>query len=201
MTEGKTMTRDEMLKKLKKTLDTQRYAHTLGVEETAIQMARAFGVDERKASLAGLLHDCAKCCSLQEMSAYVQNDSVARSVDESMRSSRALMHGPAGAARARKEYGVSDPEVLSAIRYHTTGCAAMSDLDKIIYLADMIEPGRKEYPGLAEVRALCRTDLNGAMRLALSQSAAYVGENRQALHPDTQNALRALTQPIQEETK
>ena len=195
------MTRAEMLKKLKKTLDTQRYAHTLGVEETALQMARTFGVDEQKASLAGLLHDCAKCCSLQEMAAYVQNDSIAKTVDDSMRSSRALMHGPAGAARARKEYGVSDPEVLGAIRYHTTGCASMSDLDKIIYLADMIEPGRKEYPGLAEVRALCKTDLNGAMRLALSQSAEYVSDNHQALHPDTQNALKALIKPIQEETK
>lgn len=195
------MTRTDMLKKLKKTLDPQRYSHTLGVEETAVRMARTFGADERKASLAGLLHDCAKCCSLQEMNAYVQNDSIAQTVDSDMHASRALMHGPAGVARARAEYGVDDPEVLHAIRYHTTGCAGMSVLDKIIYLADMIEPGRKEYPGLSDVRALCESDLDGAMRLALSQSAGYVNENRQALHPDTQKALIALTEPLQEETK
>ena len=92
------MTREEMLRRLKKTLTSQRYAHTLGVEETAVRMARALGADEAKASVAALLHDCAKCCSLQEMHAYIQNDSVAQTVDMSMRASGALMHGPAGAA-------------------------------------------------------------------------------------------------------
>ncbi len=88
---------------------------------------------------------------------------------------------------------MEDPEVLHAIRYHTTGCAEMSKLDKIIYLADMVEPGRRSFPGLAQLRALCETDLDAAMRMALQSSAEHVKENRQALHPDTQKALQALT--------
>ena len=102
------------------------------------------------------------------------------------------MHAPAGAALARLEYGETDEAVLHAIRWHTTGCAQMSALDKIIYLADMIEPGRKDYPGLEKIRALCEEDLDAALCEALRQSQIYVREKKQRLHPDTQAALTAL---------
>lgn len=184
------MTREEQLKKLSHALDAQRLAHCIGVEAVAVRMAERFGVDMRKASQAGLLHDCAKNCTLDQMLELTRQGG--EEPDAIMRGSRALLHAPAGAALARQAYGESDEEVLHAIRWHTTGCAQMNDLDKIIYLADMIEPNRKPYPGLEALRALCMEDLDAAMRAALCQSQAYVQARNQQLHPDTQAALDAL---------
>lgn len=184
------MTREEQLKKLSHALDAQRLAHCIGVETVAVRMAERFGVDKDKASQAGLLHDCAKNCTLDKMLELTRQGG--EEPDAIMRASRALLHAPAGAELARRAYGENDGEVLHAIRWHTTGCAQMNDLDKIIYLADMIEPNRKPYPGLEELRSLCMEDLDAAMRTALSQSQAYVQERNQQLHPDTQAALDAL---------
>jgi len=179
------MKHEKMLYKLKKALDSQRYEHTLGVEETARQMAKCFGEDEEKAALAGLLHDCAKCLPLEKMVKAAKGEKL----DEVMRESKALMHAVAGRCMARELYGVEDEDVLSAIRWHTTGRAQMTALEKIIYLADMIEPSRKPYPGLEELRKLCFEDLDGAMRFALLSSLAHVQAQGKTLHPDTLAAL------------
>ena len=187
------MKREKMLYKLKKTLDSQRYQHTLGVEETAREMAVRFGADEEKAALAGLLHDCAKCLPLSQMVKAAKD----AEIDPVMKESKALMHSVAGMCMARSVYGVEDEEVLSAIRWHTTGHAGMTTLEKIIYLADMIEPNRKPYPGLERLRALCAQDLDGAMHAALSSSLAHVQEQGKTLHPDTLAALRDY-EPVDE---
>ena len=169
------MKREKMAYRLKKELDAARYAHTLGVEKTAREMAEKFGVDEEKAALAGLLHDCAKCMPLSQMT----------------KASKALMHAVAGAHVAQDVYDVHDPEVLGAIRWHTTGHANMTKLEKIVYLADMIEPNRKPYPGLEALRKLCMTDLDEAMHMALLMSLDHVREQGKPLHPDTMAALAA----------
>ena len=159
------MKREKMAYRLKKELDAARYAHTLGVEKTAREMAEKFGVDEEKAALAGLLHDCAKCMPLSQMTK--------------------------AANVAQDVYDVHDPEVLGAIRWHTTGHANMTKLEKIVYLADMIEPNRKPYPGLEALRKLCMTDLDEAMHMALLMSLDHVREQGKPLHPDTMAALAA----------
>ena len=179
------MKREKMLYKLKKALDAQRYEHTLGVEETARQMAKCFGVDEEKAALAGLLHDCAKCLPLSQMVKAAKGVEL----DPVMKESKALMHSVAGMCMARNVYGVEDEEVLSAIRWHTTGHAGMTALEKIIYLADMIEPCRKPYPGIETLRRLCWLDLDEAIHTALASSLAHVQEQGKTLHPDTLAAL------------
>ncbi len=179
------MKRDKIIYRLRKELDAQRFEHTLGVEKTARQMARRFGEDEEKAALAGLLHDCAKCMTLSQMIKMAKDEPT----DPVMRGSKALMHAVAGKAMARDVYGVQDEEVLGAIRWHTTGHAGMTNLEKIIYLADMIEPGRKTYPGLEALRVLCRQDLDLAMHQALRMSLRHVTEQGKTLHPDTQAAL------------
>lgn len=181
------MKREKMLYKLKKSLDSQRYKHTLGVEETARQMARQFGEDEDKASLAGLLHDCAKCMTLTQMLKSAKG----MDIDPVMKDSKALMHALAGMCVAECVYNVEDPDVLGAIRWHTTGRAQMTTLEKIIYLADMIEPNRKPYPGLETIRALCMQDLDEAMHTALKMSLAHVESQGKTLHPDTLAALDA----------
>ena len=111
-------------------------------------------------------------------------------VDPVMKESKALMHALAGMCVARDVFGVEDGDVLSAIRWHTTGRAGMTALEKIIYLADMIEPNRKPYPGLEEIRRLCFTDLDEAMHTALRMSLEHVMEQGKTLHPDTLAALK-----------
>lgn len=184
------MKRDKMEYKLKKALDHQRFEHTLGVEMTAREMARAFAVDEEKAALAGLLHDCAKCMPLDKMLKAAKHEEI----DDVMKESKALMHAVAGRCIAQDVYNVEDEEVLDAIRWHTTGRAGMTALDKIIYLADMIEPNRKPYPGLEQLRTLCMKDLDEAMHTALQMSLRHVEEQGKTLHPDTMAALAAYEQ-------
>ena len=181
------MKREKMAYRLKKELDAARYAHTLGVEKTAREMAEKFGVDEEKAALAGLLHDCAKCMPLSQMTKAAKNEKL----DPVMKESKALMHAVAGAHVAQDVYDVHDPEVLGAIRWHTTGHANMTKLEKIVYLADMIEPNRKPNPGLEALRKLCMTDLDEAMHMALLMSLDHVREQGKPLHPDTMAALAA----------
>ena len=180
------MKREKIMYKLKKELDAQRYTHTLGVEETARQMALLFGEDPQKAALAGLLHDCAKCMTLTQMVKAAKGVPL----DPVMKESKALMHAVAGMCVAKNVYGVDDPDVLGAIRWHTTGHAGMTRLEKIIYLAYMIEPSRKPYPGLEEIRALCWKDLDLAMHTALTMSLEHVVSQGKTLHPDTLAALQ-----------
>ncbi len=179
------MKREKMEYRLKKALDPQRYAHTLGVERCAREMAQRFGEDEEKAALAGLLHDCAKCMTLSQM----QKAAGGEIADPLMRESKALLHALAGRCVAKNVYGVQDEDVLNAIRWHTTGHAGMTKLEKIVYLADMIEPNRKAYPGVEALRVLCRHDLDLAMHQALRMSRDHVDAQGKALHPDTLAAL------------
>lgn len=187
------MKREKMVYKLKKALDAQRFAHTLGVEETAREMAKRFGEDEDRAALAGLLHDCAKCLTLGQMVKAAKDVKL----DPVMKESKALMHAVAGACMAKNVYGVEDETVLSCIRWHTTGRSGMTRLEKIIYLADMIEPNRKPFDGLEELRALCREDLDKAMHRALLMSFEHVQRQGKTLHPDTLAALEDY-QPVPE---
>ncbi len=179
------MKQEKMIYRLKKTLDAQRYRHTLGVAETAKKMARRFGEDEERAELAGLLHDCAKCMTLEQM----QKAAKGETVDEIMRESKALMHAVAGMCVARDVYGVTDSKVLSAIRWHTTGRAGMTNLEKIIYLADVIEPNRKPFPGIEPLRTLAKKNLDEAMHYALRMSLEHIQEQGKTLHEDTMAAL------------
>ena len=180
------MKREKMEYKLRHELDRQRFEHTLGVEETARAMARRFGEDENKAALAGLLHDCAKCMPLSQMLKAARREQV----DDVMRDSKALMHALAGRCVAEDVYNVHDEDVLGAIRWHTTGRAGMTRLEKIVYLADMIEPGRKPFPGIEALREACARDLDEAMHLALRMSLEHVQQQGKTLHPDTLAALR-----------
>ena len=187
------MKREKMEFRLKKELDKQRFEHTLGVEETARRMARIFGEDEEKAALAGILHDCAKCMPLDKMVKAAKH----AHVDGVMKESKALMHAVAGMCVAEDVYNVHDEEVLSAIRWHTTGRADMTRLEKIIYLADVIEPNRKPFPGIEELRKLCMEDLDGAMHMALKMSLEHVRQQGKTLHPDTLAALTAYEPQIE----
>lgn len=168
---------------LKKSLSEYRLKHTLSVAETAVWLAKRFGVDPAQAHLAGMLHDCAKGMDAPTLLQLIRTGGI--SADELELSMPALLHAPAGAALAKSQYHVSDQSVLSAIRWHTTGRRNMTPLEKVVYLADMIEPGRAMYPGLEKLRECARENLDEAVHMAAAQSASYVASRGKKLHPRT----------------
>lgn len=136
---------DEIKKWLKSNLTEEKYVHSLGTAQAAKEIAEKCGYDSEKAYFAGLLHDCAKNLPYEEMLELCKN-SINLEVGES--DNKKILHAPAGAVLAKKHFMVADTEVLSAIRWHTLGNSNMSLLDKIIFLADKIEPetrGRDAY--------------------------------------------------------
>ncbi len=173
---------DPMLTELQKTLSKERYRHTLGVEQTAVKLAELYGEDPEKARVAALLHDCARCLDSAEMRRLVGERVGASAL-------RALMHAPAGAALARQKYGVEDEHILSAIRWHTTGHEGMTKLEKIVYLADFVEPNRPNHPGLQELRAEALRDLDCAVKMAAESTMRYV--RARGLEPD-ENTMKML---------
>lgn len=162
-------------------LSPGRFRHTLAVAKTACSLAERYGADETKTLVAALLHDIAK--------EYPRNRLLKESLDfgivlsEIERREEALIHGPLGAAIAQREFGVTDPDVLAAIRYHTTGREGMSLLERIIFVADYIEPNRS-FPGVDAVRAIAWTSLDEAAVLTLDQGLVYLLERGKLIHPD-----------------
>ncbi|MBQ2957144.1 MAG: nicotinate-nucleotide adenylyltransferase [Clostridia bacterium] len=173
----------QMTEMLRRTLSEYRLRHTLSVAETAVWLAHLYGVDPHQAHLAGMLHDCAKGMDAPTLLQLIRNGGV--SADDLELSMPALLHAPAGAALARSQYHISDQNVLSAIRWHTTGRRNMTALEKVVYLADMIEPGRTPYKGLDELRQCARRNLDEAVYMAAALSASYVAGRGKKLHPRT----------------
>ena len=168
-------------------LKPRRFAHSLSVAYTAVYYARLHGLDVLKAEQAGLLHDCAKCLSPKEMRRIAAEHSLTE--DESILSNPGLLHSIVGARVAEDLYGMTDPEVLSAIRYHNTGFAGMSRLDMCICLSDSIEPLRRSYPLLEEVRVLAEQSLERALLRSLESTADYVTSHSWYLHPRTRETI------------
>lgn len=146
------MEREQALIKVKNQLTEHRYQHTLGVMETAIKLAELYGADVKKAELAAIFHDYAKFRPKDEMRQIILTEGFPADLIDY---NGELWHAPVGAFLVEKEAGVSDPDVLNAIRWHTSGRPGMTILEKVIYLADYIEPGR-HFPGVDEVRALAK---------------------------------------------
>lgn len=174
----------ERRRKLKKALDKERYEHTLGVMYTASCLAMAHGCNMEDAKLAGLLHDCAKCIPNDEKIVLCEkNDILITSIEYENPS---LLHAKLGALLAEKEYGVTNPKLLHAIRVHTTGEPDMSMLDKIVYIADYIEPSRDKAPNLSYVRELAFRDLNVCMAEILHDTLKYLSGRKGSIDPVTQ---------------
>lgn len=178
-----------MKNKLKSVLKESRYLHSIGVCETAVKMARLYGVDEEKAYIAGLLHDCAKCFSNEEQIKMCRDYGI--ELDEITLACPAVIHAPLGAAVARAEYGIEDEEILRSIRLHTTGGKNMTRLDKIIYIADMIEPTR-DYSGVDELREIAFKNLDEAMKKSLQSTLRFNIQKGTVIHPDTLSAWNSL---------
>jgi len=163
----------------------KRHAHILGVAGEAVRLAERWGADKEKAYRAGILHDCTKYLELEAQLAICQKYGV--EIDELERKDAKLLHSKTGAAIARGEYGV-DEEIYTAIFYHTTGRANMTLMEKIIYLADYIEPNR-DFEGVEEMRRLCYEDLDAGLEMGFAMSVADLKRRGVVIHANTQGAL------------
>lgn len=186
---------ETLKRKLRRHLDKERYEHTLGVMYTAAALAMAYGVDMEKALLAGLLHDCAKCISGNRKLRLCKKYGL--SVNQAEERNPGLLHAKLGAYLAEKKYKVQDPEVIDAICYHTTGRPNMTLLDKIIYIADYIEPNRFAAPNLGDARHLAFVDIDACLYMILKDSLEYLKTKIEAIDPMTAETF----QYYQEERK
>lgn len=170
-------------KKMEKTLDPKRFEHTLGVAYTAAALAMCHQVDINKAQIAGLLHDCAKCMDNEKKISICQKHNI--QMNEIERQNPFLLHAKVGSYIAMKKFNISDPDIINAILNHTTGRPGMSELEKIIYIADYIEPGRKQAPNLTEVRQLAFQNLDQALLRILENTLSYLEGTGDAIDPMT----------------
>ena len=173
---------------LSKELTPNRYRHTLGVMYTACCLAMRHGADLEKARMAGLLHDCAKCIPNKKKVDMCRKKRIP--VSEFEIDHPVLLHAKLGRYLAEEVYGVQDPAILSAIEWHTTGRPEMDLLEKIIYIADYIEPGRDKAPRLSEIRLMAFTDLERCMEMILEDTVSYLSRNPKATDPRTMEAYQ-----------
>jgi len=170
-------------KAMEKTLDSKRYEHTLAVEYTAAALAMRYGASIKEAQLAGLLHDCAKCQSDEKRLSICEKNNIG--VSEYERRNPSLLHAKVGAFLAAEEYGVADQDVICAILNHTTGRPGMSLLEKIVFVADYIEPGRDKATNLDEIRQMAFVDLDTALLRILEDTLKYLEGSEEEVDPMT----------------
>ncbi len=191
----KIYTDNQIKETLKSLLSPKRYQHTLGVCETALELATIYGVDTKKAYLAALLHDCAKYMSIEEQLKKCGQLGVV--LDSESLLCAPVIHAPLGAQIAKDEYGIDDEEVLNAIKYHTVARVGMSKLEKIIYIADMTEESR-DYHEVDMLRKISKTDLDKAMAKCIGECIIFNIKKGKTIHP---NSIKCYNELICKEAK
>lgn len=180
---------DQIIKiRLEDRLGQSRYRHSLGVSEVARDLAIIYNYDEEKAALAGILHDCAKYLSDDELLDEARKNKLLISEEE--KEVPSLLHGKVGAIYAGKVYGIEDEDVFNAIFYHTTGRPDMSLLEKIIFTADYIEPSRKEIPGINKIRITAYNELDKAVYMILKNTLEHLKDTGLVIEKSTEDAFR-----------
>ncbi len=175
------MDHSQMLETVKERLPENRYHHVLGVVETAMDLANTFGVSESHAQTAAILHDIAKFSDRQWMKSVIESEGMDPLLLEYHSE---LWHAPVGAYVAKTEFGIEEEDVLNAIRYHTTGRENMSALEKVVYIADLVEPNRK-FSGVEELRQLKDRGLDVMMEASIKHSIEFLESKNQPVFPDS----------------
>ncbi len=165
----------DLKKEMKKEMDDSRYEHTLGVMYTCAALAMRYGYNLEKAMLAGLMHDCAKCMPNAKKLKMAEKNHL--EISNLERKNPFMLHAKLGALMAKKKYDIDDQDILDAIRWHTTGRPNMTLLDKIVYIADYIEPKRDKAPNLPWIRQLAFTDLDQALLKILEDTLGYLEDS------------------------
>lgn len=159
-------------RKTKGIVNWKRYVHSLNVADSAKKLAKMYGADEEKAYLAGVVHDCAKYFKTDKVNYYVEKYNI--ELDELEVGNISLSHSIIGSYVAKYDFGIDDEDIISSVRYHTTGKVDMNLMEKIIYVADLIEVGR-DYPGVEELRELAYGgDIDAAMIQSFDNTIALM---------------------------
>lgn len=171
-------------KLIEKTLDPKRFEHTLGVSYTAAALAMRYEENVNKAEIAGLLHDCAKCIDNDKKISMCLKYNI--SITDTEYKNPFLLHAKLGSFLAMKKYGINDREIINSILNHTTGRPDMSLLEKIIFVADYIEPNRSQAPNLNLIRRIAFEDINKALLMILEDTLKYLQTMPCEIDPMTQ---------------
>ncbi len=174
---------------IKNRLTSKRLFHSICVAEKAKHLAEKYGSDAEKAYTTGLVHDIMKNESVEKMLQMIENDG--QVLTESEKAITVTLHAIAGEIYLRKELGVTDEEVLSAVRWHTTGKEDMSLFEKIIYVADLVSEDR-DYPDVNEVRQLAEENLDKTLLRGLSFTIEDNAKKYKLIHADTVKAYNYL---------
>ena len=169
---------------LKEKQTGSRFLHTLGVQYTSACLAMRYGGDVEKAQMAGLLHDCAKHMKPEKLLEKCRKHGL--EVTSAQERNPFLLHGRVGAYVARTKYGITDPEILGAVKWHTTGKPEMTLLEKIVFTADYIEPNRDKAPNLSRLRQISFEDLDQAVYEILAQTLDYLKKSPQDIDETTE---------------
>ncbi|WP_144511151.1 bis(5'-nucleosyl)-tetraphosphatase (symmetrical) YqeK [Bacillus sp. FJAT-22090] len=181
---------EQLLDQMKSRMPEKRYIHTRGVAMTAIHLAKKYGEDTEKAEIAGILHDSVKYAGKE----WLRNIILSEKMDPTLLDfHHELWHAPVGSYVAKTEFQIEDEDILQAIKYHTTGRAGMSPLEKIIYISDMIEPSRN-FPGVDLLREKAEKDLEDAMLSCIQHSVTFLIEKKQPVFPDSFHCYNDLIQ-------
>lgn len=187
--------RDDLLGKMAELLPEKRLTHCLGVEKTARELAQRFGVDEEKAGLAGLLHDYAKELSDQEFLDLIDQ----YQLDPDLKNwGNNIWHGMVGIYKIQEDLNLQDPEILRAIEIHTVGASQMTDLDKVIYVADYIEYNRA-FPGVDEARDIAKQSLNQAVAYETARTVEHLAHQGLPIYPQTIETYNAFMNNLKED--
>jgi predicted HD superfamily hydrolase involved in NAD metabolism len=183
---------DQLLNEVKNDLTEHRFRHTLGVKQTALELAKHYHVSPEQAEVAAIAHDIAKFWPEARLKTVLTQEITAGRVrSDILQYNKELWHAPVGAAWVNERFGIREEVILDAVRYHTSARTNMSALEKIIWLADYIEPNRN-FPGVETVRALAFKDLDEAMITGLAQTIQFLLSRRQLVYPLTLEAYNDL---------
>ncbi|UUV99834.1 bis(5'-nucleosyl)-tetraphosphatase (symmetrical) YqeK [Vagococcus luciliae] len=175
------LTREELMDKISQQMSEKRFQHVLRVEKKALELAEKYHVDKEEASIAALTHDYAKERLDDEMIDLIESHDFSNDL---LDYGNAIWHGVLGAYLVEKELGIINPEILDAIRLHTTGAKEMTELAKVIYVADYIEDGR-DFPGVIEARECANRDLDEAVAYETYHTLNYLLKSKKKIYPKT----------------
>lgn len=187
--------REALLGKMAELLPEKRLTHCLGVEKAAIELAQRFGVDEEKAGLAGLLHDYAKKLPDQDFLDLIDQ----YQLDPDLKNwSNNIWHGMVGIYKIQEDLELRDPDILRAIEIHTVGASHMTDLEKIIYVADYIEHNRA-FPGVEQAREIAQISLNQAVAYETARTVEHLAHQGLPIYPQTIDTYNVFINYLKED--
>lgn len=172
---------EEIIAQEKRMMDPKRFQHCIGVSRTAAKLAKLNHYDVDKAALTGFIHDYAKQIPV---SVYQQTICEQGFDKDLLNYNRAIWHGIVGSWFIKRDLKITDPEIITAVQRHTTGDVTMTKLDKIVFVADFIEPGR-DFPGVEQARKIAYADLDAGVGFELAHTLAFLIEQRAKIYPKT----------------